>query len=106
MPRVFVTVRSGEVHALEAEVHRTLMETIRDSGVSDLLALCGGSCSCATCHVYVDDAFADRLPRITDDEDSLLEGSDHRNSTSRLSCQIRMTAELDGLQVQIAPEDR
>jgi ferredoxin, 2Fe-2S len=105
MPRVFVTVRSGEVHVLEAEVYRTLMETIRDSGVGDLLALCGGSCSCATCHVYVDGSLADRLPRITDDEDSLLEGSDHRKTTSRLSCQIRMTSELDGLQVRIAPED-
>ena len=105
MPRVFVTIRSGEVHSLEAELHRTLMETIRDSGVGDLLALCGGSCACATCHVYVDSNYADLLPTITEDEDSLLESSEHRNPSSRLSCQIRITPDLDGLQVRIAPED-
>jgi len=106
MPRVIVTARNGEVQPLEAELHRTLMETIRDSGVvADLLALCGGSCACATCHVYVDPAYAQRLPPMTDDEDSLLSGSEHRNPNSRLSCQIRIAGDLDGLRVEIAPED-
>ena len=81
------------------------MEAIRDNGFDELLALCGGCCSCATCHVHVDPAFKDKLPPMSEDEDDLLESSDHRVETSRLSCQIEFTAELDGLKVKIAPED-
>jgi ferredoxin, 2Fe-2S len=81
------------------------METLRDGGVDELLALCGGCCSCATCHVYVDPAFANRIPPMTEDENDLLDSSDHRLQSSRLSCQITMTAELDGLGVRVAPED-
>ena len=84
---------------------QTVMEAIRDNGFDELLALCGGCCSCATCHVHVDPAFADKLPAMSEDEDDLLESSDHRNETSRLSCQIEFTSDLDGLKVQIAPED-
>jgi len=80
-------------------------EAIRDNGFDELLALCGGCCSCATCHVHVDPAFKDKLPPMSEDEDDLLESSDHRVETSRLSCQIEFTAELDGLKVKIAPED-
>ena len=106
MPRVIVTTRSGDERPLQAELHRTLMETIRDSGVvGDLLALCGGSCACATCHVYVDPAYAARLPPMSEDEDALLSSSDHRNPNSRLSCQIRIAGDLEGLRVAIAPED-
>ena len=81
------------------------MEAIRDNGFDELLALCGGCCSCATCHVHVDPAFADKLPAMSEDEDDLLESSDHRNESSRLSCQIAFTSDLDGLKVTIAPED-
>jgi 2Fe-2S ferredoxin len=69
------------------------------------LALCGGCCSCATCHVHVDPDFAALLPPMSEDENDLLDSSDHRNETSRLSCQIHLTAALDGLRVTIAPED-
>ena len=105
MPRLTITTRDGEVRTLDAEQNRTLMEVIRDDGVSELLAICGGCCSCATCHVYVDPAFADRLPPLSDDEDALLDGASYRNATSRLSCQIRISDALDGLRVTIAPED-
>ena len=71
----------------------------------ELLALCGGCCSCATCHIHVDAGAIDKLPAMSEDEDDLLESSDHRNETSRLSCQIPFTADLDGLKVTIAPED-
>jgi 2Fe-2S ferredoxin len=81
------------------------MEVIRDNGYDELLALCGGCCSCATCHVHVDPEFMDALPPMSDDEDDLLDSSDHRNERSRLSCQIPVTAALAGLRVQIAPED-
>ena len=105
MKLVHVTTRSGDKHHLEIRDGLTLMETIREGGVDELMALCGGCCSCATCHVYVDQDFADRLPPMSDDENDLLDSSDHRVQASRLSCQIPLTAELDGLQVRIAPED-
>lgn len=105
LPKVFVTRRSGEVQVVEAELNRTLMEVIRDDGMSELLALCGGCCSCATCHVYVDPASEPLLPAVSADETALLEGSEQRQGNSRLSCQIRITPDLDGLAVTIAPED-
>lgn len=81
------------------------MEIIRDNGFAELLALCGGCCSCATCHVYVDDSFAAVLPAISPDESDLLGSSAHRTPQSRLSCQIAFNDALDGLKVTIAPED-
>jgi 2Fe-2S ferredoxin len=105
MPKLVVVTREGEESVFEAETGLSVMEIIRDNGVDELLALCGGCCSCATCHVYVDPAFAGLLPDMSDDENDLLDSSDHRNERSRLSCQIAMTEELDGLNVTIAPED-
>ena len=105
MPKLIVVNRSGEESTVEAADGLTVMEAIRDNGFDELLALCGGCCSCATCHVHVDPAFADRLPPMSEDEDDLLESSDHRNDTSRLSCQIPFGSELDGLKVTIAAED-
>lgn len=105
MPEITVVTREGQHHQLALRPGLTLMETIRDGGVDELLALCGGCCSCATCHVHVDPTFADRLPPMSDDENDLLESSDHRDATSRLSCQIRLTLALDGLRVSIAAED-
>ena len=81
------------------------MEAIRDSGDNEVQALCGGCCSCATCHVYVDEAFLDQLPAMSNDENELLESSSHRRANSRLSCQIPFAAALGGLRVTIAPED-
>lgn len=105
MPTLIVTTREGETSEIAVGDGLTVMEAIRDNGFDELLALCGGCCSCATCHVHVDPEFADRLPRISEDEDDLLESSDHRVATSRLSCQLPFTADLDGLKVTIAPED-
>ena len=105
MPKLIVTTRSGETREVEAQAGLTVMEAIRDNGFDELLALCGGCCSCATCHVHVDPEFADRLPAMSRDEDDLLDSSDDRDETSRLSCQIPFTDALDGLRVQIAEED-
>ena len=105
MPRLIVTTRSGETREVEAAAGLTVMEAIRDNGFDELLALCGGCCSCATCHVHVDPAFFDKLPPISEDEDDLLDSSDDRDATSRLSCQIPFTEQLDGLRVRIAEED-
>lgn len=105
MPKLVVVNRDGEESTIEVAEGLTVMEAIRDNGYDELLALCGGCCSCATCHIHVDPAFMKKLPAISEDEDDLLESSDHRAETSRLSCQVPFTAELDGLKVTIAPED-
>ncbi len=105
MPRLIVTTREGEERELEGETGLSVMEVIRDGGIDELLALCGGCCSCATCHVHVDPAFADKLPGMSIDEDDLLDSTSDRNATSRLSCQIAFGPALDGLRVKIAAED-
>jgi 2Fe-2S ferredoxin len=105
MPKLIVTTREGDTREVEAEAGLSVMEAIRDNGFDELLALCGGCCSCATCHVHVDPEFAALLPPMSRDEDDLLDSSDDRDETSRLSCQIPFEDALDGLKVRIAAED-
>jgi len=105
VPTITIVTRSGEERQLAAGLGLSLMEVIRDAGIDELLALCGGCCSCATCHVTVDPEFAGVLPPISDDESDLLDSSDHRDARSRLSCQVLITEAMDGLRAQIAPED-
>lgn len=105
MPMVIVTDRSGEESQIEFTPGVSLMQTLCEGGIDELLALCGGVCSCATCHVHVDPAAVTLLPPISEDEDELLEGSTHRTEFSRLSCQIRLTEDHDQLRVTVAPED-
>lgn len=105
MPQIHVILRTGLTTTVQAQPGRSVMEALRDSGVDEIDAICGGCCSCATCHIYVDSAFADQLPAPSADENDLLSASDHRQAHSRLSCQIPVTAALEGLRVTIAPED-
>ncbi len=105
MAKLIIVRRDGSETAIDGDTSLSVMENIRDAGVDELLALCGGCCSCATCHVYVDDGFADALPPVSADEDDLLDSSSDRRATSRLSCQLPFTAALDGLRVTIATED-
>jgi 2Fe-2S ferredoxin len=105
MPTVIVTTREGEVREVEGEIGLSVMEVLRDNGIDEILALCGGCCSCATCHVHVDPEFAAKLPPMSEDENDLLDSSSDRDETSRLSCQIPFTAALDGLRVRVALED-
>ena len=105
MARLVVVNRAGEESTVEAQEGLSVMEAVRDNGFDELLALCGGCCSCATCHVFVAPEHVGKLEPMSEDENDLLDSSDHRTELSRLSCQITMTAELDGLKVTIAPED-
>lgn len=105
MPSLIVVDRKGNEKRVEGEAGLSVMEVIRDNGFDELLALCGGSCSCATCHVHVDPEWAAAVGPAHEDEADLLDSSDHRAATSRLSCQIAFTDALDGLKVTIAPED-
>jgi 2Fe-2S ferredoxin len=105
MPTIHVVRRDGQAAAVERRGSTTLMEAIREAGFDELLALCGGCCSCATCHVHVDAEFFERLAPMSEDENDLLDSSDHRSAWSRLSCQVKLTDALDGLRVTIAQED-
>src|ERR1044072_1839284 len=105
MPSLIIVTRDGAERTVEARVGWSVMENIRDNGFDELLALCGGCCSCATCHVHVDPDWFGRLKPRQEDEEDLLDTSDHKIETSRLSCQILFLPELDGLRVGSAPED-
>jgi len=105
VPTFSVVQRDGREHLLEGEEGLSVMEIIRENGIDELLALCGGCCSCATCHVYVDAEYLAKLLPMQEDENDLLDSSDKRTDQSRLSCQIPFSRSLAGMQVHIAPED-
>jgi ferredoxin, 2Fe-2S len=105
MAEITVTDRDGGAHRVNAREGVSLMETLRefDYGVA---AICGGMCSCATCHVYVAAPwFAKLAPRQGDEQEILQELESYRPDESRLSCQIPFEAELAGMEVEIAPEE-
>ncbi|HKJ74420.1 MAG TPA: 2Fe-2S iron-sulfur cluster-binding protein [Alphaproteobacteria bacterium] len=104
MPKIIVTDRDGSTRTIEGETGLSVMENLRDNDFP-IAAICGGCCSCATCHVYLEDSWFAKLPERQEDEQDLLEGSGHMKETSRLSCQIEFSDELDGLTLTIAPED-
>ena len=93
---------AGVEHSLEALDGWRVMEVISDWGLP-IKAECGGACSCATCHVYVDPGWIELLPAKSDEEDDMLDGCFEVEHTSRLACQILMRDELDGLKVTLAP---
>ena len=100
-----VKKQTQEIVIIPARAGESVMELIKAAQIDELLALCGGCCSCATCHIYVDEAQLDLLPRMDEDEDALLESSLHRQPNSRLACQLAFTAALAGLRITIAPEE-
>lgn len=105
MTKLHVTWRDGSEAEIEATDGRSVMEGIRDTGSEEIMALCGGSCSCATCHIHVAPDWIERTGRAEGVEAELLSTSDHCTDTSRLSCQIAVTPALAGLRLSIAPED-
>lgn len=104
--KIFVTDLDGEEQELEAIEGWRVMEIIRDHGLP-IKAECGGACACATCHVYVDEDWIDRLADKRDEEEDMLDEAMDVQDNSRLSCQIIMSEELDGLKVTLAndPDD-
>lgn len=95
-----VVLRSGETRQIEPRGDLSLMELLREAGVDDIAAVCGGNCSCATCHVYLD---ADGLPDPSETEEDILDMLLHRQVNSRLSCQVRLSAGQAA--VTVAPEE-
>jgi ferredoxin, 2Fe-2S len=105
MAKLIVVSRDGSEKEIEGQTGLSVMEIIRDAGFDELLALCGGCCSCATCHVHVDPATVNAVAPMSEDENDLLDSSAHRDGNSRLSCQIPFSDALVGLRVTIAQED-
>jgi ferredoxin, 2Fe-2S len=102
MPKVIYIAHDGEKTELDVAIDNNLMMAAVFDGVSGIDGMCGGCLACATCHVYVDDAWAHRLPKMGEDEDMLLtQVASERRPTSRLSCQLLMTSELDGITVHM-----
>jgi len=102
VPTVRYIHPDGTEQDAEVPAGTSVMLGAVDNDIDGIVAECGGSLMCATCHVYVDEAFADRLPAMSPDEDEMLEATaSERLPTSRLSCQIAMTGELDGLVVRL-----
>jgi ferredoxin, 2Fe-2S len=104
MPLVFVIDRDGAAHQLDAPADAPLMEALRDMD-DGVAAICGGMCSCGTCHVYVDAEWLRKLPAPLPDEGAMLGDLLSRRENSRLSCQIMINDALSGIKVTIAPEE-
>jgi 2Fe-2S ferredoxin len=102
--KIIVTDQNGTRHELEGVEGWRVMEIIRDYGLP-IKAECGGACACATCHVYVAAGWLDRLPGMRGEEEAMLDEAFDVQDNSRLSCQIIMSEELDGLELTLAPSD-
>jgi 2Fe-2S ferredoxin len=103
MPKITYIDNEGTARTVEAELGATVMETAINNDIPGILATCGGSCSCATCHVYVEDSWLERLPPPALEESDMLDTAHDLKDSSRLSCQIKVTEELDGLTVTTPP---
>jgi 2Fe-2S ferredoxin len=105
MPRVVYETAAGERTEIVAPLGATIRNLALANGIDGIIGECGGEMMCASCHVYVDPAFLDRLAPVRDEEDEMLASTaSERHDNSRLSCQITITDELDGLVVRLPPE--
>ncbi len=105
MSKIIVTTQKGKTREVKGASGSSLMEILRDADMG-VAAICGGVCSCATCHVYINGEWGKKLPPRSEEETDLLkELESYDPSASRLSCQIEFTEELDGLALTVAPEE-
>lgn len=103
MPTIYVTDRDGHTQEVEGTSGWSLMEAIRDAGMP-IEAACGGCASCATCHVYIDGNWFNKLPHMGEEEEDMLDLALEVQETSRLSCQVKLSNDLHGLKVTLAPD--
>ncbi|MDP9083302.1 MAG: 2Fe-2S iron-sulfur cluster-binding protein [Pseudomonadota bacterium] len=106
MPKIAFIHAGGARRRIDAPLGITLMEAARQNGVQGVVAQCGGACACATCHVYIDPVWLTKLQPPEDMEQGMLETAWEPRSNSRLSCQIYITAELDGMTVTLPERQR
>jgi 2Fe-2S ferredoxin len=105
MPTITYVTKDGVRHETEVENGYSVMEGAINNGIDGIVAECGGACACATCHSYIDAAWLDKLPPMDDMEDSMLDAAYERKDNSRLTCQIEVNDELDGLVDYVADND-
>ena len=101
MPKITYIECGGKNHTIEVAKELTVMEGAVQNDIPGIDADCGGACACATCHVYVDEKWVSKLPKIESTEEDMLDVAFEPNKFSRLGCQITVTDELDGLVVKM-----
>ncbi len=105
MAKITYITRDGENHEVDVENGYSVMEGAINNNIEGIVAECGGACACATCHAYIDDAWLSKLPAMDDMEDSMLDAAFERKPNSRLTCQLEINDDLDGLVVHVAEND-
>ncbi|MCP3999994.1 MAG: (2Fe-2S)-binding protein [Gammaproteobacteria bacterium] len=105
MPKISFLNATGNVEKVDAKAGLTLMEVAVDNNITGIVAECGGACACATCHAYIDESWLNKLPAMDDMEDTMLDSALDRRPNSRLSCQIEINDDLDGLVVTVADNE-
>ena len=105
MPRIIFITPNGEKHEVEVESGYSVMEAAINNNIDGIVAECGGACACATCHSYIDDAWTGRMPPMDDMEDSMLDAAYDRRDNSRLTCQLEVQDDWDGLVVHVAENE-
>ena len=105
MPKVTFIEHGGNVHTIEAASGQSLMQVAMSNRVPGIIADCGGSCSCATCHVYVDSEWLARVPAASPSEKEMIDCALHVQENSRLSCQIELSDAVDGIVIRL-PESQ
>ncbi|MEM9967784.1 MAG: 2Fe-2S iron-sulfur cluster-binding protein [Pseudomonadota bacterium] len=102
MPKITYVEFGGAEHVIDVPSGLTVMEGARDNNIPGMEGDCGGACACSTCHVYIDPAWVDKLPAKDDMEEDMLDFAYEPDpNTSRLTCQLKVTDELEGLRVQM-----
>ena len=101
MPKITYIEHSGKSHVVEVPNELSVMEGAVQNNIPGITADCGGACACATCHVYVDEKWFDKLPKKESAEEDMLDMAHEPNKFSRLGCQITVTSDLDGLVVKM-----
>jgi 2Fe-2S ferredoxin len=105
MPKIIYQTRDGSRLEVEVETGYSVMEGAINNNIEGIVAECGGACACATCHSYIDEAWVEKLTAMDDMEDSMLDAAFERKANSRLTCQIEVSNELDGLVVHVAENE-
>jgi 2Fe-2S ferredoxin len=105
MPKIIFIEPNGKRHEVDVENGYSVMEAAINNDIEGIVAECGGACACATCHSYVDEAWLDKMPPMDDMEDSMLDAAFERKDNSRLTCQIEVNEDLDGLVIHVADNE-
>lgn len=105
MPTIIFITPDGQRHEVDVDSGYSVMEAAINNNIEGIVAECGGACACATCHSYIDDAWISKMPEMDDMEDSMLDAAYDRRDTSRLTCQLEVNDEWDGLVVHVAENE-